>query len=212
MASGLPFPKYGNGCVTVDSCFRFKLPKTLMAIETERKYRLDIDEASRFTTALTDLGADFRGLFEEENIVFSSRELSDQGAVVRIRNIPGRSILTFKRNLGFSDDYKQHLEIETAIEDATAMERILEEIGLRKTLVYEKRRRSWRFRNVEIVIDELPFGIFMEIEGEKTDIDEAEAVLGIGRLEKVRQTYPRLTMIFGTDRNGVIEARFEKGN
>lgn len=181
-----------------------------MAIETERKYRIDASEADRLATILDGLGAEFVGADFEENIIYSSPDLAGRGAVLRIRKTSGRNVLTFKQNLGREDDYKRHLEIETGIDDPEATGQIIVELGLVKTLIYEKRRRTWRFRDTEIVIDELPFGKFLEIEGEKDKIAEMESILGISGLEHVRQTYPRLTMMFGRENQGVIEARFEE--
>jgi hypothetical protein len=61
---------------------------------------------------------------------------------------------------------------------------------------------------VEVVLDELPFGSFMEIEGPLTAIAEAEMLLGIEDLEVEHETYPRITARLGKLNNGIIEARF----
>jgi adenylate cyclase class 2 len=79
---------------------------------------------------------------------------------------------------------------------------------LTPALVYEKRRSTWRFREVEVVIDELPFGHYMEIEGPRTGIKEAEMLLGIEDLEAEQETYPSLTARLGRKTGDVIEARF----
>jgi len=104
---------------------------------------------------------------------------------------------------------KHQLEYETEIADAESLDSIVRELGLAPRLVYEKRRRKWKFRGTEVVIDELPFGLFMEIEGKITAIRETEMLLGAEELEPEPITYPRLTMQLGLDRDGVKEARFE---
>jgi adenylate cyclase class 2 len=81
-------------------------------------------------------------------------------------------------------------------------------LGFKRRLIYEKRRETWKFRDVEIVFDELPFGSFMEIEGPLTAIVEAEMLLDLDVLEVVHETYPRLTAQNGVEVNGVFEARF----
>ena len=81
-------------------------------------------------------------------------------------------------------------------------------MNYRAALVYEKRRRTWNFRTVEIVLDSLPFGEFMEIEGSLTAIAEAEMFLGAEDFEVVPETYPNLTLKFGTKNGDVVEARF----
>jgi predicted adenylyl cyclase CyaB len=61
-------------------------------------------------------------------------------------------------------------EEETDVADPEAMEAILEALGFTPALVYEKRRQTWRLGKTEIVIDVLPFGLFMEIEGRVNEI------------------------------------------
>ncbi len=81
-------------------------------------------------------------------------------------------------------------------------------MGLVKNLVYEKRRKTYKFRDVEIVLDELPFGFFMEIEGSFTAIAEAEMFIGAEDFEIEHETYPRLTARLGKQNGDAVEARF----
>ena len=90
------------------------------------------------------------------------------------------------------------------------MASILDAMGFMPALVYEKRRETWALGKTEIVIDELPFGLFMEIEGDESGIREVEAKLAMKRLKSEDATYPQLTLKHGTDHGGVIEARFKK--
>jgi adenylate cyclase class 2 len=180
-----------------------------MAIETEQKYRLNRDQADEVIAALNEFGAEFAGEDHEENIIFANDELIARNAVVRVRKIDGRSILTLKMRLPGIGGIKQQVEEETAIADPEAMIRIIEQLGIRRRVVYEKRRRTWKFRSVEVVIDELPFGLYMEIEGAITAIKEAEMLLGIEDLETEYLTYPRLAARYGTLNGDVVEARFK---
>jgi hypothetical protein len=61
---------------------------------------------------------------------------------------------------------------------------------------------------VEIVIDDLPFGLYLEIEGSVTAIKEAEMLLDLDELEAEHKTYPILTSELGIKNGDVIEARF----
>ena len=144
----------------------------------------------------------------EENTIYSNDHLRSTGSIVRIRKTDRRSILTFKRRVENQFDVKQQIEYETEISDAAAAEAIINELGLKPVLVYEKYRDTWSFRSVELVIDELPFGDYMEIEGSITAIKEAEMLLGIEDLETEHETYPRLTARLGEQNGELIEARF----
>lgn len=182
-----------------------------MSIEIEKKYRLGPDDREAVMAELKEAGAEFFGREFEENTIFSNDSMRANGSIVRIRKTDSRSILTFKRRIENQFDVKQQIEHETEITDPFAAELIIAELGLKPVLVYEKYRDTWRFRSVEIVIDELPFGDYMEIEGSITAIKEAEMLLDLDTLETEHETYPRLTARLGEDVQGVKEARFEKG-
>jgi adenylate cyclase, class 2 len=180
-----------------------------MANEIEKKYRLGAGQKAEVLESLKEIGAVFEGEDFEENILFSSADLMAKQAVLRLRRIGERTILTYKQKLQSSTDAKQHTEYETEVADFEEIRHIIENLGLRRALVYEKRRQTWKFRQVEIVLDVLPFGEFMEIEGALTAILEAEMFLGAEDFEVEPATYPNLTMQFGKQNDDVTEARFE---
>jgi hypothetical protein len=59
------------------------------------------------------------------------------------------------------------------------------------------------------VIDVLPCGLFMEIEGRATDIRAVERKLGLKGLRAEHATYPQLTKKHGKAYDGLIESRFK---
>jgi adenylate cyclase class 2 len=97
------------------------------------------------------------------------------------------------------------------VADADAAARILEAVGFRPALVYEKRRETWRLGPAEVVIDELPFGWFVEIEGEESAILDAERQLELTTAEAVHETYPELARAHGLRSGETVEARFQSG-
>jgi adenylate cyclase, class 2 len=179
-----------------------------MAIEVEKKYRLSDDQFDGVVATLNELKAEFIGEDFEENILFGGSILDEKRAVLRIRKIDDKTILTYKQRIQNNFDIKQQIEHETEIVDRNAIEQIIENLGFTPRLVYEKKRKTFHFRKVEIVLDELPFGKFMEIEGSITAIKEAEMLLDIEHFETEHETYPHLTMKFGTKSGEIIEARF----
>ncbi|MBX3244104.1 MAG: class IV adenylate cyclase [Acidobacteria bacterium] len=181
-----------------------------MALEIEKKYRLNETEVERISAALEEFGAEYIGLDNEENIIYGGSELARRGAVLRIRQIKDKVLLTFKRSAGDTGGIKQQIEEETEVADAEAMKAIIAELGFSPVLVYEKKRRTWKFRSVEVVLDELPFGLYMEIEGAITAIKEAEILLDADMLETEPMTYPRLTAKYGVRVGDLIEARFDE--
>lgn len=180
-----------------------------MSIEIEKKYRLPEERIEAVVAALTDRGSEFIGEDEEENTIYAGPALIEKGAVLRIRKTKDRTILTYKRRLDIGGDIKHQVEEETDVSDAAAIQRIIQELGLRPALVYEKRRKTWRLGEAEVMVDVLPFGNYVEIEGTAATIRDAEASLGIADLETEEATYPRITARLGKPEGDVIAARFE---
>lgn len=179
-----------------------------MSIEIEKKYRLTEERRATIEADLREAGAEYVGRDLEENTIYSSDSLREKGGVVRIRRTETKNKFTFKKRIANDSDVKQQIEHETDIGDADEVNSILTELGLSPVLVYEKRRDTWKFRSVELVIDELPFGLYMEIEGSLTAIKEAEMLLDIEDLETENETYPRLTRKFGEEIDGIMCSRF----
>ncbi|MDQ3798759.1 MAG: class IV adenylate cyclase [Acidobacteriota bacterium] len=180
-----------------------------MAIEIEKKYRLDAARYERLLSALEEIGAEYQGEDFEENTLYRGGVLDEKSAVLRVRKIGARTILTYKRRIQNEFDVKRQIEHETEIASAEEIENIIENLGFVASVIYEKRRRTWRFREVEIVLDELPFGLFMEIEGSSvTAIAEAEMFLAAEDFEVEHETYPRLTAKYGRKNGELVEARF----
>ncbi len=177
-------------------------------LEIEKKYRLSDLRRGLIVASLEAAGAVFEREDHEENTIYNGNVLAETGAIVRIRRTATHSVLTYKRRIEGPSVVKRQIEYETEISDPDAADKIVRGLSLTPRLVYEKRRRIWKFRNVEVVIDELPFGLFMEIEGSVSSIKEAEMLLDIEDFETEPETYPRLTERLGKNVGGVIEARF----
>lgn len=181
-----------------------------MPIEIEKKYRLTKKQREEVLQRLPKIGAKRKGEDFEVNTLYTGGALDVTRSVLRLRRIGNRGVLTYKESLPALRGMKLRREDETRIANPDAMELILKALGLAPALVYEKRRETWRLAQTEIVIDELPFGLFMEIEGSETNIREVESKLAIKRLRTEALSYPRLVLQHGTDNGGVIESRFGK--
>lgn len=179
-----------------------------MPIETEKKYRLTKKQREEIVSRLPEIGATRDRVDFEVNTLYAGDSLDPDRAVLRLRRVGDRGILTYKERLPSDSPIKHQLEDETTVGDPDAMDAILESLGFNPTLLYEKRRERWLLGQTEIVIDELPFGLFMEIEGEEAEIRDIESKLAIKRLKTEVSTYPQLTRKHGTNNDGVIESRF----
>lgn len=178
-------------------------------LEIEKKFRLTPEQRELVSERLREIGATFRGEEFEENTLYQGPALEIGNRVLRLRRVNKRAILTFKERLSGAGAIKHQIEEETEIADADAMHGILTRLGFRRILVYEKRRRTWVFENAEVVLDELPFGLFMEIEATEAEIHRLEELLDTTDIAVEHSTYPRMTMKCGAKREGIVEARFE---
>jgi adenylate cyclase class 2 len=179
-----------------------------MGIEIEKKYRLTPGQHERLKHCLRDRGAIDEGEEFEENTLYAGGQLDLRRHVLRLRRAGAKAILTYKERYPSDAAIKHQREDETIVEDAQVMGAILEALGYKPSLVYEKRRRTYRVRDVELVVDELPFGLFMEIEGEEPSIIEIEKLLDLTEVEAEMASYPELADRHGKKRAGLIESRF----
>ncbi|HKG11922.1 MAG TPA: class IV adenylate cyclase [Pyrinomonadaceae bacterium] len=180
-----------------------------MPIETEKKYRLTRGLIEPLRLRLKEACAEVVREEEfEENTIYTGPGLDPRSRVLRLRRVNGRALFTFKERDPSPSAVKRQREEETEVSDAGALAAILEALGYRAALVYEKRRATWRLNDTEVVMDELPFGLFLEIEGEESAILEAEKLLDLEDAEAEHAPYPELTLRHGTTKDGVCEARF----
>ena len=177
-------------------------------IEVEKKFRLTKRQRDAVLKRLPEVGAELEGEEFEENTLFGGALLKTASCVLRLRRVGGKATLTYKKALPSVSSIKQRHEEETVVADPEAMQAILVALGFTPALVYEKRRQTWRLGNTEIVIDVLPFGLFMEIEGRVSEIKAVERKLGLKGLKAEHATYPQLTAKHGKVYDGLIEARF----
>jgi len=177
-------------------------------IEVEKKFRLTKRQRDAVVRRLPEIGATFEGEEFEENILYSGGHIEPGVSILRMRRVGNNATLTYKKRIPGASSIKQRLEEETEIAGPEAMAAILEALGFSPAMVYEKRRQTWRLGQTEIVIDVLPFGLFMEIEGRVNQIKAVERKLGLKDLRAEEATYPQLTAKHGKSQNGMIESRF----
>jgi adenylate cyclase, class 2 len=136
---------------------------------------------------LAGIGAEmFQRRILETNIRFDTPDgtLTRQGKVLRLRSA-GRCVLTYKQpeapaTTAESTPVRRHLETEIVFEDLAPIEYILSGLGFVPIVRYEKYREVFQQRHTLIMLDQLPFGDFIELEGQHTEeLHQAAAQLGL---------------------------------
>ena len=140
---------------------------------------------------ILELGARSQGRFFETNIRFEDRDKSliAKNALLRLRR-DNRARLTYKSEPRERDsNFKIHREFEVEVDDFRTMEKILNSLGFYKDQIYEKYRESFVLGSTQLCLDEMPFGDFLEIEGEKEDILKMVEALNLDWEKRILNNY-----------------------
>jgi adenylate cyclase class 2 len=137
----------------------------------------------------------------EDNVLYddAARSLRGSGRTLRLRRAAGEAIVTFKGPRIAGTGVKSRVEVEFAVADGDAADRTFLGIGYERVFRYQKYREAFRWRDVEIVVDETPIGVFVEIEGPVETIHAAAAALGRGPADYVDLGYVELLAAAGRD-------------
>lgn len=118
------------------------------------------------------------GRVHEVNLRFDTPqgELTAAQRVLRLRQ-DRRARLTYKGPTQPGGEVAAREEIEFEVSDFDAARAFLEALGYQVSVVYEKYRTTYTLPWVEVVLDEMPFGWFAEIEGHQTEEIRAAALM-----------------------------------
>lgn len=107
----------------------------------------------------------------ETNIRFDLPDsgLRSKGQVLRLRR-DTEAKLTFKSGSTNLQGVLSRKEIEFVVDDFEKAKLFLEALGYQRLFYYEKYRTTYEFNECHIMLDELPYGNFVEIEGENVDL------------------------------------------
>lgn len=137
--------------------------------ETEAKFY--VQDMERVKSQLEKLGAQLvqeRVLETNTRFDLPGARLRTQGRVLRLRRDTDVR-LTYKSAGTNEQGVLSREEIEFVVEDFEKAKRFLEALGYQKLLYYEKYRTTYEWNKTHIMLDELPYGSFVEIEGETVE-------------------------------------------
>ncbi|MFH1075423.1 MAG: class IV adenylate cyclase [Pseudomonadota bacterium] len=158
-------------------------------LEIEVKFHLT--SSSQIIRLITDHGGVslYKGF--EYNLRFdtSCENLRNNGMLLRLRK-ENKSSLTLKTNPPLKDSsFKIQNEYEVFVSDFGVTRTILERLGYRSVQVYEKERETFSYKSGKLMADSLPYGDFLEIEGEKGTIRYIADELGFNWDERITMNY-----------------------
>ena len=158
-----------------------------MPREIEIKFKIKNQDFIR--RKLKKAGAKLLGKAFERTIRFDTenKKLEKEGKFLRVRT-GFKNVITFKRKIK-NRRFREREEIEIEISDPKKMETILNKLGFTKKWIMEKYREKWEWGSAEIVIDKLPFGNFIEIEGNEKSILKTIKILRLDLKDGITATY-----------------------
>jgi len=162
-----------------------------MSAMLEREIKLRFANAQEAREAVRALGASLvrERRFQDDALFDNEREeLRERRCALRLRRERARSYLTFKGPVQ-PGPMKLREELETAVGDADALQRVLEHLGLRVWFRYQKYREEYTLDGVVAAVDETPIGTFVELEGTEAGITAAAAALGRTTADYILESY-----------------------
>ncbi len=123
----------------------------------------------------------------ERNLRFdtSDRQLSGEHSLLRLRQ-DRSAVLAYKH----AASVEVRTEIEVEVDDFETTRILLEKLGFEVFFIYEKYRETYTLEPCSIMLDELPFGYFIEIEGNSLDdVKRVSSKLDLSWKKRAKMNY-----------------------
>jgi len=119
-------------------------------------------------------------------------QLRSKGRVLRLRRDTD-SRLTYKGAGQNNNGILSREEIEFIVNDFEQAKKFLQALGYQQVMYYEKYRTTYELDHALIMLDELPYGNFVEIEGETAgQIHRVTDRLNLNRSAAIEKSYTAL--------------------
>ncbi|MEP7287144.1 MAG: class IV adenylate cyclase [Chloroflexota bacterium] len=112
--------------------------------------------------------------------------------VLRLR-YDTRARLTYKEpGEPASKGIASRVELEVTVSDFETTDLLLQKLGYHAEWIYEKYRTTYDFLGCEVVLDEMPYGNFIECEGDPAAIEQVLAALNLADAPRLTESYSDL--------------------
>ncbi len=148
-------------------------------IEIELKFEINKDKIDLFNKKLQSIGFVLSKRVYELSVMYDnpSQIMQTTDGRIRLRKSGEKTILTYKKPIS-RKGIKKEIEYEVEVSDFNTTEKILKMMEFTKTTSYERYRTYFHKNHIEVMIDEFPYGTFVEIEGEEKHIVTLSKDLG----------------------------------
>lgn len=162
-------------------------------IEVEQKFR--ITNPSKIRSRVWSLGGRLLHKGREKNTLYDYRyQLRRKSSILRLRQMNGQGILTFK-GPRFKSRFKKRMELELSVK-AAKIRGLLRRLGFCEIARYQKYREEYRIRQAHVTLDRIAkLGWFVEIEAPANKIMKIASKLKLGHQDRENRSY--LEMVYG---------------
>lgn len=132
----------------------------------EREVKFYVSNLSKYGQQILALGGQLKKeRVHEVNLRLDTpdRLLSSSSQLLRLRK-DVRNRVTYKGPGTIEDGVRSRVEIEFEVDNYDNARILFENLGYEVVMVYEKFRTTYALDDAEIVLDEMPYGFFIEIE------------------------------------------------
>jgi adenylate cyclase class 2 len=136
----------------------------------------------------------------EDNWCFDTPDhrFQQEDRLLRLRR-DHRVLLTYKEPpLTADTEFKVRQEYEIEVNDFEQARALVEKLGFSPSLRYEKYRETFRYGETEILLDETPLGVFIEIEGTRESIDTLTRQLELDDVNRITASYGEIFEVVRT--------------
>jgi adenylate cyclase, class 2 len=160
--------------------------------DQEREIKFYVQDLEAMAQRLHICGADLtRERTLERNLRFDTADhgLQREGRILRLRQ-DDRARVTYKSDARVEGGVIARTELEFTVDNFAVARKLFEALGYQVVVLYEKYRRTYRLGDVEVVLDELPMGDFVEIEAPNNTLIEGVAqMLGLDWSKGIATNY-----------------------
>lgn len=169
-------------------------------LEVEVKFYLPNLAETR--NRIMELGAQSSGRVFETNIRYEDAggTLAKNRSLLRLRK-DEKTKLTYKSSPHDDSQFKVRKELEVEVGDFSTMNAIIESLGYHREQVYEKYRETFVLEGIEICLDEMPYGNFLELEGDREKIPGIANRIGLKWEKRILGSYIGIFAIARKDLN-----------
>lgn len=163
--------------------------------DSELEVKFYLSRRRLMESKLTLMGKLVAPRVHEVNLRFDTPDLSlsATGRLLRLR-MDSRARVTYKGEGSEQGGARLRKELEFTVSSFDTARAFFEALGYQVYTMYEKYRTTYKLENVEVALDEMPTGDFLEIEGpDGESIQQIADQLGLNWQARILDSY---TMMF----------------